>query len=250
MLTEERHKIILDKLNKKGIVKVNELVKATNTSESTIRRDLTYLEEIDKLKRVHGGASLIEGRYNEASFKEKLIHNQQEKVSIAKYAASLIENGDCIYLDAGTTAYEMTKYISQKDILVVTNGIDNLEPLLERGINVYVLGGKIKSRTKAVVGVDALTNLSRFRFDKSFIGINAIHLEYDLTTPDSEEAIMKETAINLSGEAFVLADHSKFNKISSVKVTDLDKVRIITDKEDEEYNKYKEKTEIKVVTEL
>ncbi|MBS4538551.1 DeoR/GlpR transcriptional regulator [Clostridium sp. D2Q-11] len=249
MLTEERHNIILDKLNKKGIVKVNELVKATDTSESTIRRDLTYLEEINKLKRVHGGAALVEGRYNEASFKEKLIHNQQEKVLIAKYAASLIEDGDCIYLDAGTTVYEMTKYINQKDILVVTNGIDHVDPLLEKGIKVYILGGKIKSNTKAVVGVDAITNLSRFRFDKAFIGINAIHLEYDLTTPDSEEAIMKERAIELSGEAFVLADHSKFNKISSVKVADLDKVSIITGKENEEHDKYIQKTEMKVVTE-
>lgn len=248
MLTEERHKIILDILNRKGTIKVNELVEAIDTSESTIRRDLTYLESVNKLKRVHGGAALLEGRYNEASFKEKLIHNQQEKVSIAKYAASLIEEGDCIYLDAGTTTYEMTKFINQKDIFVVTNGIDNVEPLLERGVNVYILGGKIKSRTKAVVGVDALTNLSRFRFDKAFMGINAIHPEYDLTTPDSEEAIMKEKAIGLSGEAFVLADNSKFNKISFVKVAELDRVTILTNEKNEDHDIYVEKTEIKVVT--
>lgn len=244
MLTEERQKFILDNLNRKGIVKVNELVKVTDASESTIRRDLTYLEGIDKLKRIHGGATLLEGRYNEASFKDKLIHKQKEKVAIAKYAASLIEDGDSIYLDAGTTTYEMTQFINQKDIFVVTNGVDNIEPLLEKGINVYILGGKIKSRTKAMVGVDAITNLSKFRFDKTFLGINAIHLEYDLTTPDTEEAKMKEKAIDLSGEAFVLADDSKFNKVSFVKVADLDRVTVITNKDNEHYKEYLEKTDI------
>ncbi|MBS4534503.1 DeoR/GlpR transcriptional regulator [Clostridium sp. D2Q-14] len=249
MLTEERQKFILDTLNKKGIVKVNELVKTTDASESTIRRDLTHLEDLNKLKRVHGGATLLEGRYNEASFKDKLIHKQEEKVAIAKHAASLIEDGDSIYLDAGTTIYEMTQFINQKDIFVVTNGIDNVEPLLEKGINVYILGGKIKSKTKAVTGVDAITNLSKFRFDKAFLGMNAIHLEYDLTTPDTEEAKMKEKAIDLSGESFVLVDDSKFNKVSFVKVADLDRVTVITNKENRHYEEYLQKTDIEVGTE-
>lgn len=244
MLTEERQEIILNELNKRGIVKVNHLVNITNTSESTIRRDLSYLEEINKLKRVRGGAALLEGRFNEESFKDKLIHNQKEKVSIAKYAASLIEKGDSIYLDAGTTTYEMAKFLDKEDIFVVTNGIDNLDLLLERGIDVYILGGKVKSKTKAVVGSDALKNLEKFRFDKVFMGINGIHLEYGLTTPDTEEAIMKKRAIDNSAETFILADNSKFDKISFVKVADFTDVTIITDKEQKNYNAH---IEIEVV---
>lgn len=243
MLTEQRQELILKELNKKGIVKVNQLVEITNSSESTIRRDLSYLEQQNKLKRVHGGAALLEGRFNEESFKDKLVHNKKEKVSIAKYATSLIEEGDSIYLDAGTTTYEMAKLIDKKDILVVTNGVDNVDLLLERGIDVYILGGKIKPKTKAVVGSDALKNLEKFRFDKVFIGINSIHLEYGLTTPDTEEAIMKKRAIDNSTESFVLADHSKFDKISFVKVIDISDVIIITDKEQRNYSKY---TEIEV----
>ncbi|RKD21406.1 transcriptional regulator, DeoR family [Caminicella sporogenes DSM 14501] len=249
MLTEERYQIILETLKKKGIVKIHELVKLTNTSESTIRRDLTYLESINQLKRIHGGATLLKGRFNEPSYSEKQIQNIDKKSVIAKYAASLIDEGDCIYLDAGTTTYEVIKYIDKKDIVVVTNGLKHIDELIERNISAYILGGKIKARTKAVIGSDALKNLEKFRFDKCFIGINGIHPEYGFTTPDSEEAILKETAINLSREVFVLADESKFGEVAFVKVADLRKAEIITNEEPEDLERYMDKTKVKVVTE-
>ncbi len=249
MLTEERQQMILEILKNKGIVKINELVKLTDTSESTIRRDLTYLESIQEVKRVHGGATLVKGRLNEPSYKEKLVQNISEKSKIAKYAASLIEEGDSIYLDAGTTTFEMIQYIDKKDIVVVTNGLKHIDALVEQDINAYILGGRVKARTKAVVGTDALKNLEKFRFDKCFIGANAIHQEYGFTTPDSEEAILKENAIELSKESYVLADESKFGEVAFVKIADIDKAEIITDSKIEDYERYAEKTRIKVVTE-
>ena len=235
MLSEERHGIILREISKRGISKVEDLSILTESSESTIRRDLSYLEGKGQIRRVHGGAVLTKGRFVEESFKEKLVHNIEQKISIGKFAASLIEDGDSIYLDAGTTIYEMAKFIDKKDIFVVTNGIDNIDILLERGIDVYILGGKIKSKTKAVVGTNAFKQLEKFRFDKAFIGINAIDIEFGLTTPDQEEALMKSKAIEVSREAFVLADSSKFNKISFTKVSDFSEVTVITDKEDRQY---------------
>lgn len=249
MLTEERHQIILDVLKKKGIVKINELVEATDTSESTIRRDLTYLESIHALKRVHGGATLVKGRFTEPSYNEKKEKYIHEKAIIAKYAASLIEEGDCIYLDAGTSVFNMIQYIEQKDIVVVTNGLKHIDELLEKNINAYILGGKAKAKTKAIIGTDALKNLEKFRFDKCFIGINGIHSDYGFTTPDSEEAILKESAITFSREAFVLADESKFGEVAFVKVSDLRKATIITNAKMEDYDRYAEKTKIRVVTE-
>lgn len=244
MLLEERHGIILREIVKRGISKVEDLSKLTNSSESTIRRDLSYLEEKGQIKRVHGGAILTKGRFVEESFKEKLVHNREEKIEIAKFAASLIEDGDSIYLDAGTTTYEMTKFIDKKDIFIVTNGIDNIDALLEKDIDVYILGGKIKSKTKAIVGTNTFNELEKFRFDKAFIGINAIDIEFGLTTPDQEEALMKSKAIEVSREAFVLADSSKFNKISFTKVSDFREVTVITDKEDRQYGR---KLNLKVV---
>lgn len=247
MLTEERQKLILDILSQKGIVKINDIVELTSTSESTIRRDLTYLEGMNLLKRVHGGATLLKGRFNELSYNEKLNENANEKAIIAQYAAELIKDGDCIYLDAGTTTFEMIKYISETNIFVVTNGLKHIEALVDKGINSYILGGKVRTITKAITGVDALRNLSRFRFDKAFLGINGIHFQYGYTTPNIEEAALKENVLSVSKEAFVLADESKFGEITFCKVGELEEAAIITNSEGENFEAYKQKTDIKVV---
>jgi DeoR family fructose operon transcriptional repressor len=249
MLTEERHKLILDILSEKGIVKLNEFVELTNTSESTIRRDLTYLESINELKRVHGGATLLKSRYTELSYEEKVNKNIPEKSIIGKHAASLIQEGDCVYLDAGTTTYEVVKYIDKPNVVVVTNGLKHIELLTEQGIDAYILGGKVRGKTKAIIGADALRNLERFRFDKAFMGMNGVHLEYGFTTPYSEEAILKESAMKLAKQAFVLADESKFGEITFCKVADLEDAKIITNFEVEDIERYKRKTEIEVVKE-
>jgi len=249
MLTEERHKLIIDILSKKGIVKINEFVSLTDTSESTIRRDLTYLESINALKRVHGGATLLNRSYTELSYNEKLDKNINEKSIIAEYAASLVQEGDCIYLDAGTTTFEMIKHMNKANIFVVTNGLKHLDALVEKGINAYILGGKVKAITKAIIGIDAVRSIEKFRFDKAFIGINGIHFNYGYTTPDIEEAAMKENAIKFSKESFVLADDSKFGEITFCKVAELNKASIITNAKVENYKIYKEKTKIKVVSE-
>lgn len=248
MLTEERHNIILDLLREKGVIKIIDLMEATNTSESTIRRDLTYLESINALKRIHGGATLPKGRLIEPSYSEKEVQSVDEKKIIAKYAASLIEDGDSVYLDAGTSTYEMIQYIDKSNIIVVTNGLKHINALVDKGINAYILGGKIKNTTKAVIGSDALKSLEKFRFDKCFLGINGIHIECGFTTPDSEEAMLKENAIKHSRQSFVLADESKFGEVSFVKVADLKDAVIITNSEVENYKEYNEKTKVKVVT--
>jgi DeoR family fructose operon transcriptional repressor len=250
LITEERHKLIIDKLKEKGIVKINDLIELTNTSESTLRRDLTFLESINALKRVHGGATLLKGRFNEPSYNDKLVQNIEEKISIAKYAASLINDGDSIYLDAGTTTLEMINYIDKKNIAVVTNGLKHIDALVERGIEAYILGGRIRLKTKAIIGIDALRSLEKFRFDKAFMGSNGVHLEFGYTTPDSEEAALKESAIRLSKEPYILADESKFGEVAFIKVCDLSKAAIITNTNIENYEKYLEKTIVKVVSEL
>lgn len=247
MLTEERHNLILQFLSKKGIAKINELVEITNTSESTIRRDLTLLEKINLLKRIHGGATLPHRRLTELSYEEKEIQNVSEKKAIAKFAASLIEDGDSIYLDAGTSTFEMIQYIDKKNIIIVTNGLNHINFLVEQNINAYILGGKVKTSTKAVIGSDALKNLEKFRFDKCFLGINGIHTEFGYTTPDSEEALLKESAIKHAKQTFVLADESKFGEVSFVKIANLNEAVIITNSKIENYDAYNKKTVIKVV---
>lgn len=247
LLTEQRHKIILNELKKNGIVKVNDLVGILNTSESTIRRDLTYLEKINAVRRIRGGAAVPRGKLIEPSYGEKEVQNVIQKRSIAKFAASCVDNGDCIYLDAGTSTFEMIEYLTDKEIIIVTNGLKHINSIIENNINGYILGGSIKNRTRAVIGADALSNIQKFRFDKCFMGMNGIHLEYGFTTPDSEEAALKTSAIKHSRQSYVLADESKFGEVSFVKVADLKEAYIITDCRVENYKEYSEKTIVKVV---
>lgn len=249
MLTPERHQIILDMLKSKKVVKLHELVDATSASESTIRRDLSLLEDEKKLKRVHGGASLINQKGEELGITEKAMQNLEEKNIVAQYAASLIRDGDCIFLDAGTTAFQMITYMNAKDIKVVTTGLTHLEALLEKGIDTYLTGGYIKQNTRALIGRGALEGIHQYRFDKCFIGVNGIHTEYGFTTPDPEEAIIKNSAIKLAQEAFLLGDHTKFNSVTFAQIAELKAGVIITNENDHEIlAPFLKQTTIKVVT--
>ncbi|GGH78606.1 DeoR family fructose operon transcriptional repressor [Pullulanibacillus pueri] len=249
MLTPERHGIILKLLKQQGIVKIHEMMEATKASESTIRRDLIQLEQEHRLRRVHGGASSLQGKRIEPSYASKSDKNFSEKQRIAQYAAECVAPRDSLYLDAGTTTLQMIPYLNQEDLTVVTNGVTLIEPLIEKGITAYLLGGMVKSRTKALIGSAALQSLKGYRFDKCFIGVNGIHPEYGYTTPDPEEARLKETALALSQESFVVADHSKLGEVSFAKITDLAEATLITDSFiDENRAAYEALTELRVVT--
>ena len=249
MLTEERHRIILDLLKDKEAIKIQDIVDVTNASESTIRRDLTQLEQEKFLKRVHGGASRLQGKLKELSVSEKSSKSLHEKRSIGQYAASLVEEGDCIYLDAGTTTLSLINHLPQMDIVVVTNGLTHVEALIQKGFKTYMIGGHVKPLTRAMVGSGALESIRQYRFDKAFMGANGVHAQYGFTTPDPEEAQVKRTAIELSREAMFLTDDSKFGEIAFSKIVDLDKATIITNALDEEHDSAMMKqTTIKVVT--
>jgi DeoR family fructose operon transcriptional repressor len=248
MLTIERQKKILDLLKAQSIVKIQDLIDETGASESTIRRDLTELEKAKKLKRIHGGATLLRKILDEPTIAEKTVKNSQEKKRIAELAASFIEEGDCIFLDAGTTTVEMVTFLKEKDITVVTNGLTNIALLADLDIKTHIIGGFVKSGTRAFVGRNAIRSLETFRFDKAFLGVNGLTEMDGCTTPDPEEAFIKEYAIARSRQSFILADYSKFGEVSFSKFADLKEVTIVTSNlEEETYNKFRTMTNIEVV---
>lgn len=232
MLTEERQRKIIDALEKQHIIKTQELVTTLCASESTIRRDLQELEEAGKLQRIHGGAKLLIKLDNEPTVIEKTTQNHQYKSSVAQLAASLIQEGDIIYLDAGTATYEMVPYIPEKTI-VVTNSVYHAAGLIGRQIQTTIIGGSIKLTTQATADLASVRQIERLRFDKAFMGINGIHLEAGLTTPDPNEALVKATVFQQSNQCYTLADTSKFNKMSFAKVADLKDSIILTNPLDE-----------------
>lgn len=231
LLTVERQEKILALLKEKTIVKIQELVDETHASESTIRRDLTELEQSKKLKRIHGGATLLQKKLDEPTIAEKTIKNSHEKKRIAEKAATFVEDGDCIFLDAGTTTVEMIPFLEGKEVVVVTNGLNNISLLVDLNIETHVIGGQVKSGTRAFVGRSAIQTLETFRFDKAFLGVNGVTKLDGCTTPDPQEAFIKEYAIARARQSYILADHSKFGEVSFSKFADVDDVIIITSSE-------------------
>lgn len=228
MLTEDRYSAIMDLLSEKDTVTIQELISQLNHSESTIRRDLTLLEAHGRLVRVHGGAKMKRRASDEASMEDKTVKNTQDKEIIGRAAADLVEDHDVIYLDAGSTTYAMIPYLADKKITVVTNGVPHAALLTDHKIDTVLLGGKIKQKTKAIIGTVAEKQLDAFHFSKAFMGMNGVDPHYGFTTPDIEEASVKQKAIHQSNEPYVLADPSKFGEVSFVKVADIDDCAVIT----------------------
>lgn len=248
MLTTERHQLIIKTVKNNQTAKIKQLVETTGASESTIRRDLDHLEQQGVLRRVHGGAAFKSSASEEPTMGEKLTKYHKEKQHIAKYAASLVQDGDCIFIDAGSTTFEMVPFLKQKDIIVVTNGLTHLDALSHHQIKTYVLGGLVKHRTGAVVGAGAIQNLRQYRFDQCFMGANGVSLQSGFTTPDPEEAVIKKTTLHLSQKRYVLVDQSKFGAVAFTHIADLNEAEILTDYDGDILEQYANKTNIKVVT--
>ena len=207
MLTQERYQTILQILSEKNTVTVQELTKLLNTSESTIRRDLTTLDEMGKLNKVFGGATSIHqlsGVY-EADVKSREGIMLDEKKAIAIYCAKLINDTDFVYIDAGTTTDILTDYITNKNATYVTNGITHAKNLIRKGLTTYTIGGRIKPATEAIMGAEGLRSLKTFNFTKSFMGTNGIELNAGFSTLDIEEGLIIEEVIKRSYMSYVLA---------------------------------------------
>lgn len=232
MLTEERKRIILQILKRSGTATVEEISKATGTSESTVRRDLNLLASEGKLKRVHGGAMLtqIEVHSYEEDIAAKSEINTEEKDMIGKYAAKQINDSDIVFIDAGTTTGRMIDFLPPSKAVFVTNGIDHVRKLVQKGFKAYIIGGQPKLSTEAVIGSIAAEGIRKFNFTKAFIGANGISEVGGFTTPDADEAMIKSLAVERAFASFVLADHSKFGKVYPITFAPITNCCIITDK--------------------
>lgn len=247
MLTEERLQIITDTVNSRSSVTIAELSRILDVSPSTVKRDLNILAEAGKITKVRGGAIALGESFSaiEKNVEEKSAIFTAEKSAIAEYAASLIENGDFVFIDAGTTTEKMIDHLPQRDVSFVTNGFIHAKKLAQRGFRVYITGGEIKASTEAIVGAECVLTLRNYNFTKCFMGTNGISITAGYTTPDVNEARVKSAAIESSRKAYILADHSKFDEISSATFTQLSRAEIITDALTK--RKYAEYTVIKEV---
>lgn len=201
-MLNERWNKILDLLDERGSLNLKELMEHCNVSEATIRRDLTNLEDKNLLYRTHGGAmKRSAARGSEESVEAKRADFLQEKRAVAKYLCdNIVQSGQTIYLDAGTSTYEMIEYLRDRRITVVTNSTYHLPKLINNKIHTIILGGTIKHSTQAVIGSVAIEQLKKYSFDICFVGCNGIDESFGITTAEENEAFIKASALKKQQE--------------------------------------------------
>jgi len=252
MFKEERLLQIINKISgdegtNKSIT-IKELADTFNVSGSTIRRDLTELEKTGLVKRTHGGAILVEQVGDEYDFSRKQSKNIHEKSSIAKYAASLVEDGEIIALNSSTLTYLMAAELNAKNLSIITNSIGVVNQLSDKiDYNIIVLGGIYLHSAKTIEGTTTVEQISKMHFDKVFLGANGIDLKLGLSTAGSIEASSKQAMVEYGNEIYFLCESTKFDKASFYKIAEFNQVNaIITDNKltDEQFEVYNKQTKI------
>ncbi|MEZ4668617.1 MAG: DeoR/GlpR family DNA-binding transcription regulator [Anaerolineae bacterium] len=214
MLREERHQHIIATLKRDGKVVASDMSTLLNVSEDTIRRDLNELAETGLLRRVHGGA--VVKAATEIAYNVRTHHQSDAKSVIAHAASSLVQDGQVIILDCGTTVTRLAQHFPlDLSATVISNNLPALVALAEHPqLELIVLGGTIHKRTMAVVGAEAAASLSRFRADICFLGVNGLHPQAGITDFSYEEAQLKRLMIENSTEVVALASSDKLGTVA------------------------------------
>lgn len=220
-------------VKEKKYASIDEIMEKFQLSRSTVRRTLIAMEEKKLLKRVRGGAEAIEevDAILPMDFQEVFNANKEDKIIIAKKAASLIQDNDVIFIDSGSTCFYMIDYIKAKEITVVTNGIMHIQKLMAKGINTYILGGYTKPEKNLIMGEDMVNKISVMNFDKAFLGTMGIDARSGFTTMMLEDGEVKKAVIKSSDKCYILADKSKFNVRKFYTYGDFTEATIITNSE-------------------
>ncbi|MEO3944420.1 DeoR/GlpR family DNA-binding transcription regulator [Gorillibacterium sp. CAU 1737] len=234
LFEEERKQATAEYVMQQGRASVPELAQHFQVSESTIRRDLRDLEAQKLLRRTHGGAvALKQLEAVEPTFVEKGDRYQDQKKAIAQAALAMVEPGDSLFLDSGTSTYELAKLLKgfSGTLRVATNSVMAAYELSnEAHIELVLTGGMLRPETMAMVGPFAEKTIGALRFDKLFLGTNGFDADNGLTTPNVIEAATKERMIASARQVILLADHSKYGHVSFARFGSLEDVTtVITD---------------------
>ena len=236
MLAAGRRRKIVDYVEQSGDATVESLSRAFDVSPATIRRDLTYLDRQGLIERAHGGAApRTRGRLPglpEPPILKRSAMQVAEKRAIGRAAAPYVDDGDVLVISGGSTTAEMIPYIAERQgLTVITNSL-SIAALLAGypDITAVILGGTLRHSEMSMLGVlteDALRNL---RADKLFMGSPAVHHEYGFSADDMTEVQSDRNLMAIAGETTVLADHTKFGRIATLRQAPITAARrLVTD---------------------
>lgn len=233
MIAEERRAILLKELNENGYVQATELASRLNLSAATIRRDFSFLEKQGLCFRKRGGAvRSAQGVTLELPYEIKQSQRIAEKKRIAEAAAKLVQDGDTLILDAGSTTYAIALLLlSKQRITVVTNDLQIARSLASNpNIRLICTGGIARASVFSLQGSQVESFIKNLRVDKTFLGADAIHSDHTVTNVNFEEVPIKQAMLHAASQVYLVADSTKFEKTGFVKVCELSDVdAIITD---------------------
>ncbi|GHJ41888.1 DeoR family transcriptional regulator [Streptomyces sp. TS71-3] len=208
VLAERRHQLILQALRSGGPAAVTDLSEQLDVSPATIRRDLVKLEEDGLLTRVHGGAVVEDG---DQPFAEVAEVRVTEKDAIAECAAAMIEDGQPVLLDIGTTAYRLARQLHGRHLTVITSNLVVYEELADdEGIELVLLGGMVRRKYRSLVGFLTEDNLRELHADWLFLGTSGVRPDGQVMDTTVVEVPVKRAMIKASGKVALLADTAKF----------------------------------------
>jgi DeoR family transcriptional regulator, fructose operon transcriptional repressor len=232
MLPTQRRQAILAEVSQRSAVAADDLAREFDVSVETIRRDLRDLERRGLLDRVYGGATRPAGRSSEGSFAARSTRHIQAKRAIAGLAAALVEPGETIVIDVGTTALEVARALPAAFRgRVLTNSVPAaLELSAREHIEVLLCGGQVRGGDAACSGATAEAFFAEFYADRAFLGSGGVHPEAGLTDYYPAEVVVRRTIIAHTAACYVLADSSKLGAIAVHRVCPLDRVTaVLTD---------------------
>ena len=231
MLPTERHKKILTLLASKEIVTIPEFIETFKISIETVRRDLNTLDKNGKIKKVYGGAKLVDTISDEPDLKNRMTYKTQEKKAIARKCCEFIDDGDCIFIDSGSTTYQISNFLlGKKNLTIITNSIPVANQLIDTENEIILLGGHVRHQERSVVTTDYLFNFSELNIQKSFICAGGITIANGLSDFDIQEVITRKSIIERSKEIYVAVDSTKFDHDVTINVAPLSKIDyLITD---------------------
>jgi DeoR family transcriptional regulator, fructose operon transcriptional repressor len=231
MYAEERHQAIAELVASRGRVAVTELASHFDVTTETVRRDLSQLEKLKLLRRVHGGAvSTRSVTMLEAQLPDRDQVNAEQKERIGRAAIALLpEGGGTLLVDAGSTTARLAAHLpTSEQWTVITHAVPiaaMLAPLPH--IELHLLPGRVRAATQAAVGHSTVEAIGRLRADVAFLGTNGISVRHGLSTPDPEEAATKRALVSGAEQVVVLADATKVGQERTVRFADLDDVDVL-----------------------
>ena len=221
MLTTQRKKLLLERLAAEGQLVAKTLALEFDTSEDTIRRDLRELAAEGKLQRVHGGALPASAAMGDLAVREQV--STADKVALGRFGASLVQPGQVVILDGGTTALQVARHLvpGLRATLVTHSPTVAVELARHAGVEVLMLGGRLFRHSMVNVGAAVIDAASRLRVDLFFLGVTGVHPEAGLSTGDAEEAAVKRALHERAAETVVLASPEKLMAASPFVVAPL-----------------------------